>query len=434
VAYVDERIEAAATAHPPAPLLPARYVVPFILVTTLFFSWALAAQLNDVLIRQFQKAFDLTRGQSGLIQTAFYGGYFLGALPAGLVMRKVGYKNGILVGLALYFVGALLFYPAAELRQFIFFLGALYIIAFGLSFLETAANPFVSVMGPPQTGPARLNLAQSFYGIGAFLGPFLGGLFIFSGVEHSRADVAAMTPAALAAWRVAEAKAVQLPYLGVAAAVALVAVMIALARFPAVDEGVASTGTERRGSLRELLKFRHFRWGVLAQFAYVGAQVAIWSYFIDFTKDLSPGTTEKAAARLLSFGFLALMIGRFSGAFIMQRWPAARLLSLYAIANVVLLIVAMTTSGWTAIGALWLTIFFMSIMFPTIFALGVRNLGSLTKVASSFMIMAIIGGAVFPPLVGTIADAAHSLQFALVIPLLGFGAVLAYGLFGHRES
>ena len=434
MAYVDERIEAAATAHPPAPLLPARYVVPFILVTTLFFSWALAAQLNDVLIRQFQKAFDLTRGQSGLIQTAFYGGYFLGALPAGLVMRRVGYKNGILVGLALYFVGALLFYPAAELRLFIFFLAALYIIAFGLSFLETAANPFVSVMGPTESGPARLNLAQSFYGIGAFLGPFLGGLFIFSGVEHSRADLTAMTPAALAAWRVAEAKAVQLPYLGVAAGVALIATMIALARFPAVDEGVASTGTERRGSLRELLKFRHFRWGVLTQFAYVGAQVAIWSYFIDFTKDLSPQTTEKAAARLLSFGFLALMVGRFSGAFIMQRWPAAKLLSLYAVANVVLLIVAMTTSGWTAIGALWLTIFFMSIMFPTIFALGVRNLGSLTKVASSFMIMAIIGGAVFPPLVGTVADAARSLQFALIIPLLGFGAVLAYGLFGQREN
>jgi FHS family L-fucose permease-like MFS transporter len=185
--------------------------------------------------------------------------------------------------------------------------------------------------------------------------------------------------------------------------------------------------------LRELLKFRHFRWGVFTQFAYVGAQVAIWSYFIDFTKDLSPGTSERAAARLLSFGFLALMVGRFSGAFIMQRWPAAKLLSLYATANVVLLIVAMTTSGWTAIGALWLTIFFMSIMFPTIFALGVRNLGSLTKVASSFMIMAIIGGAVFPPLVGVVADAAKSLQLALIIPLLGFGAVLAYGLFGHRE-
>jgi FHS family L-fucose permease-like MFS transporter len=434
LAYVDQRIEAAAPPATPAraPLLPRQYWMPFILVTALFFSWALAAQLNDVLIRQFQKALDLTRGQSGLIQTAFYGGYFLGALPAGLVMRKLGYKSGILIGLSLYFVGALLFYPAAEMRQFVFFLGALYIIAFGLSFLETAANPFVSVMGPPETGPARLNLAQSFYGIGAFLGPYLGGLFIFSGIEYSRADIAAMTPAALEAWRIAEAKAVQLPYLGVAVGVALIAALIAFARFPAVAEGAAPVPAERRGSFLELLKIKHFRWGVFTQFAYVGAQVAIWSYFIDFTKDLSPQTTERSAAHLLSFGFLALMVGRFSGAFIMQRWSASKLLTLYALANVVLLIVAMTTSGWAAIGALWLTIFFMSIMFPTIFALGVRNLGPLTKVASSFMIMAIIGGAVFPPLVGVLADATHSLQLALVIPLLGFGAVLAYGLYGHR--
>lgn len=434
MAYVDQRIEAAT---PPAtsaraPLLPRQYLLPFILVTALFFSWALAAQLNDVLIRQFQKALDLTRGQSGLIQTAFYGGYFLGALPAGLVMRKLGYKSGILIGLAFYFVGALLFYPAAEMRQFVFFLGALYVIAFGLSFLETAANPFVSVMGPPETGAARLNLAQSFYGIGAFLGPYLGGLFIFSGIEYSHADIAAMTPAALDAWRVAEAKAVQLPYVGVAVGVALIAALIAFARFPAVAEGAAPVPVERRGSFLELLKIKHFRWGVVTQFAYVGAQVAIWSYFIDFTKDLSPQTTERAAAHLLSFGFLALMVGRFSGAFIMQRWSAPKLLSVYALANVALLIVAMTTSGWAAIGALWLTIFFMSIMFPTIFALGVRNLGPLTKVASSFMIMAIIGGAVFPPLVGALADATRSLQLALVIPLLGFGAVLAYGLYGHR--
>lgn len=434
MAYADERIESPALQRAYAPLLPARYVVPFILVTMLFFSWALAAQLNDVLIRQFQKAFDLTRGQSGLIQTAFYGGYFFGAIPAGLVMRKFGYKRGILVGLALYFVGALLFYPAAEMRTFLFFLAALYIIAFGLAFLETAANPFVSIMGPAETGPARLNLAQSFYGIGAFLGPFLGGLFIFSGVEHSPAEIAALAPHDLDAYRAAAAHAVQLPYLVVATGVGFIAMMIALARFPAIDEDATSVVADRRASFRQLLKISHFKWGVFTQFVYVGTQVAIWSYFIDFTKDLSPQTSERAAAHLLSFGFLALMVGRFSGAFIMQRWPAAKLLSLYAMANVALLVVAMTTSGWTAIGALWLTIFFMSIMFPTIFALGVRNLGPLTKVASSFMIMAIIGGAVFPPLVGSLADAMHSLQLALVVPFLGFCAVLAYGLFGHRQQ
>jgi MFS transporter, FHS family, L-fucose permease len=426
--YADESRQAAAD----APLLPARYVVPFILVTTLFFSWALAAQLNDVLIRQFQKALDLTRGQSGLIQTAFYGGYFLGALPAGLAMRRLGYKNGILIGLALYFIGALLFYPAAEMRTFAFFLAALYIIAFGLSFLETAANPFVAVLGPPETAAARLNLAQSFYGVGAFLGPFLGGIFIFSGVEHSAAELAAMSPGDLEAYRISEAEAVQLPYLAVAAGVALIATLIAWARFPAIDEGSSSTAVGFRRSFRKLLRVRHLTLGVLTQFLYVGAQVAVWSYFIDFIKDVSPQTTERSAAHLLSFGFLALMAGRFSGAFIMRRWPAAKLLSLYAVINVGLTIVAIVASGWVAIGALWLTIFFMSIMFPTIFALGVRDLGPLTKVASSLMIMAIIGGALVPPLVGYVADVTGSLQTALLIPLGGFCAVFAYAMFGQE--
>jgi len=422
---------------PPAsertPILPAQYVVAFVLVTTLFFSWALAAQLNDVLIRQFQKALDVTRGQSGLIQTAFYGGYFLGAIPAALAMRRFGYKTGILIGLALYFIGAVLFYPAAELRQFMFFLLALYIIAFGLSFLETAANPFVSVMGPPQTASARLNLAQSFYGIGAFLGPFLGGIFIFSGVEHSSEALAAMSAAEVEAYRIAEAQAVQIPYLVLAGCVALIAVMIALTRFPAVEEGAASAVPGGlRSSFRQLLKVRHLTLGALTQFVYVGAQVAIWSYFIDFTKDLNPETTERQAAHLLSYGFLALMVGRFSGAFIMQRWSAPKLLSLYAVANLVLVLVAMLASGWTAIAALWLTIFFMSIMFPTIFTLGVRDLGPLTKIGSSFMIMAIIGGAILPPLVGHVADVTGSLQTALFLPLLCFGVVLAYGLVGHK--
>ena len=438
MAVVDEQVVDARgvvkASSPPVPILPSRYVLPFILVTTLFFSWALAAQLNDVLIRQFQKAFALTRGESGLIQTAFYGGSFLGALPAGLIMRKVGYKRGILIGLALYVIGALLFYPAAQTRLFIFFLGALYVIAFGLSFLETAANPFVAAMGPPQTGPARLNLAQSFYGIGAFLGPFLGGIFIFSGLEHTPAELAAMAPAVLDAYRAAEAKAVEMPYLAVAAGVALVAMLIAVARFPPIEERGADDAPASGGaSLGQLLRISHFRLGVITQFAYVGAQVAIWSYFIDFTKDLNPQTTEKVAAQLLSYGFLALMVGRFSGAFLMQRLAAAKLLSVYAMANVALLTVAMFASGWTAIAALWMTTFFMSIMFPTIFALGVRNLGSRTKVASSFMIMAIIGGAVLPPMVGLLADRAHSLQLALVIPLAGFLLVLLYGLYGHKE-
>ncbi|MCY4269417.1 MAG: L-fucose:H+ symporter permease [Gammaproteobacteria bacterium] len=415
---------------PPRPvLLERKYLLPFLLVTTLFFSWALAAQLNDILIRQFQKALELSRGQAGLIQTAFYFGYFFGAIPAGMAMRRFGYKNGILVGLALYCGGALIFYPAAEVRMFGLFLMALYLIAFGLAFLETAANPYVAIMGDERTGPARLNIAQSFYGVGAFVGPFLGSIFIFSGIEYSAAEIASMPAAEVDAWRASEARAVQAPYLWLAACVALIAVLIAFAKFPRMaDEAGAETGFQL--PWRDLLRHRHLVMAAVTQFFYVGAQVCIWSYFIDFTKDLSPETSERFAGQLLSFGFIALMLGRFSGGLIMRRIAPNRMLTGYAAANIALLLVALTASGWTAIGALWLTTFFMSIMWPTIFALGVRNLGPLTKLGSSFMIMAIVGGAIFPPIMGYVADATNDIQLSLLVPLLGFGAVLLFALRG----
>ena len=410
-------------------LLERQYLLPFLLVTTLFFSWALAAQLNDILIRQFQKALELSRGQAGLIQTAFYFGYFFGAIPAGMAMRRFGYKNGILIGLALYCGGALIFYPAAEVRMFGLFLMALYLIAFGLAFLETAANPYVAVMGDERTGPARLNIAQSFYGIGAFLGPFLGSIFIFSGVEYSAAEIALMPEAEVDAWRATEAKAVQAPYLWLAACVAFIAVLIGFAKFPRMaDEAKAEVGFHM--PWRELLGHRHLVVAAVTQFFYVGAQVCIWSYFIDFTKDLNPETSERFAGQLLSFGFIALMLGRFSGGLIMRRVAPSKMLAGYAAATIALLLVALTASGWAAIGALWLTTFFMSIMWPTIFALGVRNLGPLTKLGSSFMIMAIVGGAVFPPIMGYMADVTNDIQLALLIPLIGFGAVLLFALKG----
>ena len=413
-------------------LLERKYLLPFLLVTTLFFSWALAAQLNDILVRQFQKALELSRGQAGLIQTAFYFGYFFGAIPAGLVMKRFGYKNGILVGLALYCGGALMFYPAAEVRAFGVFLAALYIIAFGLAFLETAANPYVSVMGDPRTGPSRLNIAQSFYGIGAFLGPFLGSIFIFSGIEYTPVEIAALAQAELDAWRAAEAKTVQQPYLWLAACVAVVAALVFCSKFPALTEAVGDAAGAQQARVRDLFRHRHLVLAAVTQFFYVGAQVCIWSFFIDFTKDLSPETTEKAAGKLLAYGFLALMVGRFSGGFIMQRVAPQRLLLSYAVINIGLLGVAITTSGWLAIWALWLTTLFMSIMWPTVFALGVRDLGHLTKLGSSLMIMAIAGGAVFPPLMGYVADLSGDIQLSLLVPMTGFLMVCYYAAKGWR--
>ena len=419
--------------EPPPVLLERKYLFPFFLVTTLFFAWALAAQLNDILIRQFQKALDLSRGQAGLIQTAFYFGYFFGAIPAGLAMKRFGYKNGILFGLLLYCGGALMFYPAAEMRVFGFFLTALYIIAFGLAFLETAANPYVSVMGDPRTGPSRLNIAQSFYGVGAFVGPFLGSIFIFSGIEYTPTELAALSPAELDSWRTAEAKTVQQPYLWLAGCVAVVAGLIFFSKFPRITESGGNSIEDRTAGIKDLLKHKHLILAALTQFLYVGAQVCIWSFFIDFAKDLSPETTERSAGRLLAYGFLALMIGRFSGGFIMQSVAPNRLLLSYALANIGLLSIAITASGWLAIWSLWLTTLFMSIMWPTVFALGVRDLGHLTKLGSSVMIMAIAGGAVFPPIMGYVADRSDDIQMALLVPMTGFLMVAHYAVWGWRK-
>lgn len=407
-------------------------MIAFVLVTTLFFSWALAAALNDVLIRQFQKALDLTRAQSSLVQLAFYIGYFCAAVPAGLMIRRFGYKRVMLAGLGLYAAGAFLFYPAAEVQRFGLFLAALYIIAFGLAFLETAANPYVAILGAPATASARLNLAQSFYGVGAILGPVIGGLFIFSGVEHSKAELAAMAPAALAAYRASEAATVQAPYLAIGLVVVLLAVLIARTPFPAIERPLADRATQR--PFLAVLRHRRLVWAVLALFCYVGAQVGVWSFFIDFAKDQAPGLSEKTVAFLLSASLAMLMIGRFSGAVIQRRFAPARLLTIYAAANIVLCLASALLSGVPAVAALWLTSFFMSIMFPTIFAIGVSGLGEETENGSSFLIMAIIGGALIPPAMGLISDRLGGVHHMMIVPALCFAAVLVFALAVRGEE
>lgn len=414
-----------------APLVTRPYLLAFALVTSLFFMWAIANNFNDILIKQFQKALDLTRMQSGLVQTAFYLGYFTIALPAGWVMTRVGYKNGILIGLGLYAAGALLFFPASQARQFGYFLFALYVIAAGLAFLETAANPFITVMGPKATAAQRLNLAQSFNGFGGFLAPFLGGALILSGVEHSKDELAAMSPQALEAYRAGEAGAVQLPYLGLAAVVLALAALIFLARFPAIAED-GEDAASREMPLRSIWSFRHLLWAVVAQFFYVGAQVGIWSYFINFAEDVV-GAGEKSAAHYLGFSLMGFMIGRFVGTALMRVVKPERMLIVYGLTAASLCAVAIAASGWIAVIALGLTSFFMSVMFPTIFALGVEDLGSKTKLGSSLIVMAIIGGALFPPLVGLISDKAGTVQAGVAVPLVSFLVVAGFGALTVRR-
>ncbi|NKJ02933.1 L-fucose:H+ symporter permease [Novosphingobium sp. SG707] len=406
-------------------LVERRHLLPFALIACLFATWTFAASLNDVLIRHFQHALDISRTQSSFIQIAFYVGYFCAAIPAGLVIRRLGYKAGILAGLTLYALGAFLFYPAASLQAFPAFLGALYLIAFGLAFLETSANPYVAILGPSATGAARLNLAQGFAGLGAITGPAVGGLFIISGVERSPADLAAMAPAARAAYRATEAASVQMPYVTLGSAIVLLGLLIAMTRFPEVEN--AKRNLPQGGALH-VLRHTRLRWAVVAQFFYVGAQVGIWSFFIDFTKDALPHTPERQAAFWLSASIALLMAGRFLGAFLQRFVKPARLLGACAAANIVLCLIAAGSAGGPAVAALWLSSLFMSIMFPSIFAMGVEGLGNETEMGSSLLVMAIVGGAFIPPGMGLISEHWASLHAAMLVPAACFAVCLTFAV------
>lgn len=434
MALAPQKIEPlAGTSDSHVPLVSRSYLLAFALVTSLFFMWAIANNFNDILIKQFQKALDLSRMQSGLVQTAFYFGYFTIALPAGWVMTKVGYKNGILIGLGLYALGALLFFPAAEVRQFGFFLFALYVIAAGLAFLETAANPYITALGPKETAAQRLNFAQSFNGLGGFLAPFLGGALIFSGVEHSKDELARMSPAATEHYLASEAQAVQIPYLGLAALVLALAALIYVARFPQIaEDGPAADRVDGENS-RSIWSFPQLRWAVVAQFFYVGAQVGIWSYFINFVQD-SVGVGEKSAANYLGFSLMGFMIGRFAGTALMRYVKPDRMLVFYGLIAALLCGTAIVTTGWPSVLALGLTSFFMSIMFPTIFAFGIRELGGDAPLGSSLLIMAIIGGALFPPLMGAIDTVLGSIHWSMLAPMFCFAVIAIYAALERRRA
>src|SRR6202051_3450671 len=287
---------------PPVPITERRYVAPLIMVTSLFFLWALGVNLNDILIPHLKKAFRLSDFRSSLIQTAFFGGYFLAALPAGWLMEKIGYKRGILVGLLTCATGALLFIPAASVRLYIFFLFALFVMACGQAVLEVAANPYVTILGPPESSERRLNLAQSFNAVGAVVTPIIGGAFILSGIEHSAGQLAAMTPEQSMAYSALEASRVRGTYLGITALFLLVAVLLYFTRLPEIREGGGDTAPEREKAPRnhwKIWQYKHLVKGVVAQFFYVGAQVGVTSFVIRFTQHLLPGTPERVAANFL---------------------------------------------------------------------------------------------------------------------------------------
>jgi FHS family L-fucose permease-like MFS transporter len=387
--------------------------VSFVLVTALFLFWGIPNNLNDILIKQFMKSFELSRLQAGLIQSAFYLGYFLLAMPAAMIMRKYSYKVGLIIGMVLYSIGTFLFWPAAHSGQYIFFLAALFVIASGLSFLETGANPFIAGLGNPESSERRLNFSQAFNPFGAILGVLIGTIFIFSGIEHNQAKVELMKQSGeYAAYLESETMRVVRPYMVLGVVIFLWALLIMRTKFPKITS--EESKSENKGNPRELLKHRHFLTGVLAQFCYVGAQVGTWSYFIQYSQDYT-GIAEKTAGYFLTGTLVAFLIGRFSATVIMKYIKPGKLMGIYAIANILLISVAVTYPGWVGVWSIFLSSFFMSLMFPTIFALGIKGLGINTKIAGSVIIMAIIGGGVFTPLMGLIA--VKSIAIAMMVPL-----------------
>jgi FHS family L-fucose permease-like MFS transporter len=411
-----------------------KYLLPLILVTSLFFLWAFLHNINPILIPHLKKACQLTDTQSSFIDSAVYLGYFLVAIPAGLFVHKYSYKSGIIVGLVLYAIGSLLFIPAANAHSYTFFLVALFIIASGATFLETIANPYITLLGDKESSAQRLNFAQSFNGVGAFVAPIIGGQVILSGIEHTPEELKNMSATQLAAYMQSEANTVKLPYMVIGGVVILLILLFLFTRIPDVKEDDSAVDAHAPGTdfSARVLKHSHVAWSVVAQFFYIGAQVGVGSFFIRYAKYVANVGEKEAAFLLGSIAMVGFMVGRFAGTFFMKFIDAAKLLSIYAGISVLLLVVALVTKGNVALYAVMAVPFFMSIMFPTIFALGIKGLGKETKIASSFLVMSIIGGGVAPLFMGLISDKTGSIQMAYIVPLLCFVVILYFGVKGHK--
>ncbi len=416
--------------HPP--LFAPGNIAPFFLVTALFLFWGIPNNLNDILIKQFMKSFELTRFKAGLIQSAFYMGYFLLAIPAALVMKKFGYKTGLVIGLFLYSAGSFLFWPAAVLRQYGFFLFALFVIASGASFLETGSNSFIALLGDPRTSERRLNFSQAFNPVGAVTGVLVGTVFIFSGVELNKNQIAAYKAAGTyEAYLRGETLRVVTPYLVLGSVIFIWALLILMTKFPKVAEEAEPEEGRAHGHAGELLRHPHFIKGVIAQFLYVGAQVGTWSYFIQYIQDYTH-QPEKIAGYFLTGTLVAFGVGRFTATYLMKFIAPTRLMGVFGIINTLLVAVGVLFPGWIGVGAVFLTSFFMSLMFPTIFALGIKELGPNTKLGGSIIIMSIVGGACAPPAMGLIFQATHSMAWAMVVPMLCYVFITYYAFYGSH--
>jgi len=426
------RSNAPSEATRPAPLFPVEHVLPFALVTALFFLWGMSNNLTDILVQQFKKSFELLPLQAQLVQTAVFFGYFFMAIPSALLMRRFGYKSGILTGLCMFGTGTLLFWPAAVIGRYAPFLMALFIVGCGSAILETAANPFIAHFGPLETSERRLNFSQAFNPPGTITGVLVGTFFIFSGVEHSDNRIAEMkTAGTYAAYLHGEIMRVVPTYVILGCIVLLLALVIGRTDFPPIHSEHEDSGD--RGHFSELFHCPHLWLAVAAQFFYVGAQVSTWSACIFYMKQYT-GVGERTAALFLTGHLIALSLGRIVSTWLMRWFRPARMMGAYAVINVALMLVGILHPGMLGGCALLATSFFMSIMYPTIFALGVKGLGPNTKLGGSLIVMALAGGAIMPPVLGYIARQTGSYAMGYLVPLSGFVVVALYAFFGSRMN
>jgi MFS transporter, FHS family, L-fucose permease len=405
------------------------YLIPFILVTSLFFMWGFASNLNGILIPQLHKALELSYMQSTFVDTALYLAYFIMAIPSGIILNKYGYKKGIVFGLLIFAIGAFLFLPAANTRTYEIFLIGLFILGCGLTLLETAANPYVTRLGSPEDASVRINFAQSFNGLAAFLAPIIGSHYIFSGKTYTKDQMSILSESDKIAYLTSEASSVKMPYIILGGFLIMLAILFFFVNLPELSEKKTET---KKGIFDTFFKYSHVKWAVIAQFFYVGAQVCVLSFFVRVVMS-GAGFDEKTAGYYLGiYGFL-FMIGRFVGSALIKYFAASKLLSIYSLACIILSIAAISANGKLVVFALGGLGFFMSIMFPTIFSLGIVGLEDETKSASSLIVMAIIGGAIFPVIMGKIIDLFDdNLQLGYVVPLVCYFVVLYFGLVGHK--
>jgi MFS transporter, FHS family, L-fucose permease len=412
-----------------AGLFPANHQRSFVLVTVLFFIWGMSNNLTDILVQQFKKSFELSPLEAQLVQTAVFFGYFFMALPAAIGMRRWGYKAGILAGLCLFGSGTLMFWPAAVIGQYWLMLTALFVVGCGSATLETAANPFIAQSGPSETSERRLNFSQAFNPPGTIVGVLIGTIFIFSGIEHSPAQISLMkTQGIYSGYLHSEIMRVVPTYVTLGCAVLLLAAIIGFTQFPAMSREHDTNETDSLAKqLISLLRTPHLRAAIFAQFCYCGAQVSTWSAFIPYMKQYT-GTSERSAALFLTGNLIAFAIGRFFSTGLMRWIKPARMMGTYALFNISLLAVGALHPGRVGAGAILLTSLFMSIMFPTIFALGIKDLGSRTKLGGSLIIMSVVGAGIIPPFVGLVAKRFGSYALGYLVVAACYVVVAIYGL------